>query len=304
MVGACAAAGLDGPLREALLPMVLRDAAPGIANGAAQNPLFLTQVANRHGITGMLPGATQGALEDAGIDFDEAFLEQARYVANMVKGYPGGMRNQAEMFRMLMAEQGAPMDPKAAYEMYKELTGGRDIEGDVAKSIDRGAGSQTIGSRLSAPIRGIAKTFGLTSIDNLIKGDFMGAAREISEGPSTFASMFGGDREADRSADAFAASRADGAAFSPAGVPSRVLPRSPDQVTPGGNLTAQGNVTGEVRITVDQAGRVTAPPTIQLTGQQKAALAGYGSTQLNNPPPGDPTYYHAYNPFPDNKSKG
>lgn len=275
---------------------VLREAAPGIANSASQNPLFLTQVAQRNGITGMLPGAIPGALEDAGIDFDEAFLDQARYVANMVKNYPGGIRNQAAMFQQLMAEQGAPMDGKQAYEMYKELIGGRDIEGDIVKSMGEGFGARSIGSRIMSPLKAVAQATGLTAIDNIFKGDFKGAMREVTEAPLTLASTFGGDVEARREASEFAASRADGG-FSRQGRTAPPLPQNAAQVA-GGSLTAQGQVTGEVRITVDQQGRVTAPPTIQLTGQQKAALAGYGSTQLNNAPPGDPTYMHAHNAFP------
>jgi hypothetical protein len=46
-------------------------------------------------------------------------------------------------------------------------------------------------------------------------------------------------------------------------------------------------VTGNVTITVDQAGRVTAPPSIQLSGLQKSALAGWGASQVNNVSPGD-----------------
>lgn len=268
---------------------VLRDAAPGIMNQAAQNPLFMTQVAQRNGITGMLPGAIPGALEDAGIDLHEAFLDQARYVANMVKNYPGGTRNQAEMFRQLMAEQGAPMDGKTAFELYKELTGGRDIEGDTAKSMQKGAKSQTIGDRTG--FSRIMASTGLTSINNLIKGDFAGAAKEIfGLDQNPFES---GDPGANRAARDFKANDN----FSAQGKPPRAMPQSAAAL-PQGSLNAQGTVSGEVRITVDSAGRVTAPPSIQLTGQQKAAFSGYGSTQLNNPPPGDPTYYHSYNPFP------
>ena len=62
---------------------VLRDAAPSIATSALGSPVLLQQVAQRHGITGLLPGAIPGALADAGIDGDEAFIEQARYVASM-----------------------------------------------------------------------------------------------------------------------------------------------------------------------------------------------------------------------------
>ena len=117
---------------------ILRSAAPQLANAAAQNPMFMQQVAMRNGITGMLPGALPGALEDAGIDTHDAFLDQAKYVANMVSKYPGGKRNQAAMFQELMAQQGVPMDQKTAYALYGEVSGGRDIAGDTEKSMQAG----------------------------------------------------------------------------------------------------------------------------------------------------------------------
>jgi hypothetical protein len=177
--------------------------------------------------------------------------------------------------------------------MYKELVGGRDIEGDVSKQIGRGAKAKTIGERTGFS-RIMAGT-GLTSINNILRGDFAGAAKEIfglDQNPIGDAISGGA---AGRAAEEFNESRADG--FSPQGKGPRPLPQSAAAM-PQGTLTTQGQVSGEVRITVDQAGRVTAPPTIQLTGQQKSANAGYGSAQLNNAPPGDPTYNHAYNTFP------
>ena len=236
---------------------VLRSAAPQLANAAAQSPMFMQQVAMRNGITGMLPGALPGALADAGIDTHDAFLDQAKYVANMVSKYPGGKRNQAAMFQELMAQQGVAMDPKTAYALDGEVSGGRDIAGDTEKSMQAGAGHKTIGSKV---------------MDNFTR-----------------------QSGAQSAADNFSASRQDG--FTPDGQPPRSLPQSREQVG-SGSLTAQGTVNGELRITVDQQGRVTAPPTIQLTGQQKAVMAGGGSGQLNSVGPGDPNYMHAHNTFP------
>jgi hypothetical protein len=65
------------------------------------------------------------------------------------------------------------------------------------------------------------------------------------------------------------------------------LPTDPGQVSPSGRVTTEGTVRGNVTITIDQSGRVTAPPSIQLTGLQKSALAGWGSSQVNNVAPGD-----------------
>jgi len=60
-------------------------------------------------------------------------------------------------------------------------------------------------------------------------------------------------------------------------------------------INTQGQVTGDIRITVDQAGRVSAPQTITLTGTQRSVNAGYGGGTMNNPGPGD---YHQSTGFP------
>lgn len=55
----------------------------------------------------------------------------------------------------------------------------------------------------------------------------------------------------------------------------------------GGGGKMDGNVSGELRIVVDQNGKVTAPPTVKLTGQQIAANYGMSGSGKNDPPPGD-----------------
>ena len=47
-------------------------------------------------------------------------------------------------------------------------------------------------------------------------------------------------------------------------------------------INTEGKVTGEVRSTVDQQGKVSAPQSIQLTGRQR----GVGASRMNVPPPG------------------
>jgi hypothetical protein len=81
------------------------------------------------------------------------------------------------------------------------------------------------------------------------------------------------------------AGRIPGDQFAPSGRKSRPTPDSMAQMPQ--TMTTSGQVQGEVRITVDQQGRVTAPPSIQLSGTQKAVNAGAGSAQLNNAPPGE-----------------
>ena len=73
--------------------------------------------------------------------------------------------------------------------------------------------------------------------------------------------------------------------FSPAGSTSVSLPTSAAQVPT--SVNTQGQVTGKITITVDQAGRVSAPQSIQLTGTQQSAAIGYGSSQMNNLSPSE-----------------
>ena len=86
-----------------------------------------------------------------------------------------------------------------------------------------------------------------------------------------------------------------GAGYGPGGQPSAPLPTA---AAPVPTFSSDGTVTGTVTIVVDRQGNVTAPASIQLTGQQRAALAGYGSAQMNSTSPGDPNSNHAFNSFP------
>lgn len=65
-----------------------------------------------------------------------------------------------------------------------------------------------------------------------------------------------------------------------------------DMIDRSGNVT-EGRVTGNVTITVDQQGRVSAPPSVTISGSQKATNAGFGGGTMNNPSPGDPAFQHA-----------
>lgn len=99
---------------------------------------------------------------------------------------------------------------------------------------------------------------------------------------------------AEKVSESFAqAGRVPNDEFAPSGQKPRALPQSASQIPQ--TINTQGQVTGSVTITVDQQGRVSSPPVIQLSGTQKAVNAGAGSAQLNNVQPGES---YANNSFP------
>jgi phage/plasmid primase-like uncharacterized protein len=97
---------------------------------------------------------------------------------------------------------------------------------------------------------------------------------------------------AQRAAEMMGANDRPSNQFSPSGSNSVNLPTNAAQMP--ASVNTQGSVSGNITITVDQAGRVSAPQSIQLTGTQKSALTGYGSSQMNNLSPGES---HAVTPL-------
>lgn len=275
---------------------ILREAAPGLMNDAAKNPLFMQQVALRHGITG-LPGAIPGKLEDAGIDMNQAFLEQAQYIIdNFIRGQYQDDRDAAVIFQQYMAEQGVPMDQNTAYELYKQLTSGRDIAGDTGRSVASAEAKRRLRQKqgpgivqgtvdsLTGVTRGIGKPLEKIGslFTNAFRGDSEAAQQDFEDLPGAFG---GGASQVWNSMFGSARSQVD-----------QQMKEARENASRGGSapVQTQGTVSGEVRITVDQQGRVTAPQSIQLSGQQKSANAGYGNAQLNNAPPGDPSFGHSF----------
>ncbi|AON96892.1 tail length tape measure protein [Mycobacterium phage Tonenili] len=257
---------------------VLRDSMGQLIPQATGSPQLMTMVANRMGVTGLLPGALEAGLDEAGFDGDELLLEAAKEIAHLVSGYPNKL-NRIAAFRELMAQNGVQMDWRQAKALYEEATG--EGPSPVERANERVANSNQEG-------RSFVDQAGdfLSNLARPFTTGLMGGLTKAVEGkwdevwPTITENQYSTPHQADKDhqRDAFAR----------AGRAPAELPQTAEQAdTQAQTVRTEGQVSGEVRITVDQAGRVSAPQSIQLTGQQKSAYAGYGSSQLNNPPPGD-----------------
>lgn len=264
-----------------------------IANQAAGSPMFQTMMAAGTGNMGALPDETIMRLSDqeGGIEGgeDAAFKQLVQYA----KGAGGDVYHQAAIFKMLLGQTGVNVSPQEALALYKKYTGGGSIAGDGQKrksavdadrKSDSGGGFNPVWSGQNVHDLGDAVfknalhpehwREGLTEIGAAITGD----------SSNTYTARQNNRIQQQMTNDT-------DSLYAPQGRP----PAPPSASPSGQHVTTQGSVQGNLTVTVDQQGKVSAPQSIQLTGQQKSAYMGYGSAQLNDPSPGDPTYYHAYN---------
>lgn len=251
--------------------MALRDSIGAISGQVSGSPMLMTLAAQKAGITGILPNALGLALDAKGMDGDEILESAASQVAQMVNGH-GEYFNRVAGFQTLMLQFGVSEmeDIQKAKALYDKVTGGG--EKPTAKA------NRTV-ARQGKTDTGKGQTPTSPQDDNWKR-------QHPDYSPSDNAAG---------AAENFEKAGRGGGNFAPTGNAPAAMPTTGQPVP---SFSSNGTVSGTVTITVDQAGRVTAPPTIQLTGQQKSALAGYSSAQLNNAPPGDPTYNHSYNTFP------
>lgn len=260
--------------------MALRESAGRITTQTTGSSMLMTLAAQRMGVTGVLPNALPAAMERAGMDPDEIRDLAASQIAGYVTGYPDPL-NRIAAFQTLMGQYGVDLTWPEAEALYEKVSGGGELPSQKGnRVVERQGKTQTAAGSMSSAGKGRA-TSSDPKDENWTKAHSGYAPSENAAGV----------------ADDFAGAGRSAGNFAPSGNAAAPLPQSGSSMSPQ-YITSQGVVTGEVRITVDQAGRVTAPPVIQLTGQQKAANAGYSSAQLNNAAPGDPNYNHSYNTFP------
>ncbi len=254
--------------------MALRESIGNISGQVSGSPMLMTLAAQKAGITGVLPNALPLAMDAAGMDGDEILESAASQVAQMVSGH-GIYINRVAGFQTLMLQYGVSEmeDIQKAKALYDKVTGGG--EKPTAKA------NRTVARQGKTDTR---------------KGQTSGSPED--ENWTRQHSNYTPSGNASGRAESFEEAGRGSNSFAPSGNPPASLPQNASQVPM--SMTSSGTVTGNVTITVDQQGRVTAPQSIQLTGAQKAALAGGGTAQLNNIQPGDS---HAYNTFPS-KSGG
>ena len=253
--------------------MALRGEGARITGQVASSPTMMSIVANKYGLGGLLPEAVPAALADMGIDPDEARDEAAAWVAQQVSGEPNKYQRIA-MFKRLMEQQGVPLDYPQAQDLYNKVSGGKDkLPSQVGNKRAAELGQKNKQTNWN-PFSGIADTIGplLGGLNPFSDQKLKDVPGDMLDGLMGYHSP---SVNAKRVEDNFAR----------AGRIPQELPQSARDVTPQ-NISTKGTVQGEVRITVDQQGRVSAPPVISLTGTQQAVNAGVGSSTLNNAPPG------------------
>ena len=256
---------------------VLQDSIEGITAQAAASPMLMQLAANKLGVNNLMPGALVPGLEEAGFDTDELMEISAGEIAKYVKDLQP-RANRIAAFQKLMGQQGVQLTYPQAEALLDKVTGDKKPSQVANEKIaSKGEGRRNIDWNPFTYIGGIlSPTLNAKSLDDFknIPRDTWNAITGWEESPQTKA-------EADD--------------FAKAGRAPVPPPRTAQDVkAQQSSLRTEGTVQGEVRITVDQQGRVTAPQSIQLSGQQKSVNAGYGSAQLNNAPPGDPIYHNAF----------
>lgn len=253
--------------------LALRESGGRITTQTTGSNMLMTLAAQKAGVTGVLPNALPAALERAGMDPDEIRDSAASQVAGYVTGYPDPL-NRIAAFQMLMGQYGVELSWPEAEALYEKVSKG---QGSLpSKQANNKVARQ--GQTQTAP--GAPKKTSSSQADS-----------EWNEKHSNYSPS----KNAAGEAENFEKAGRGSGNFAPTGNAPAAMPTTGQ---PAPSFSSNGTVSGTVTITVDQAGRVTAPAAIQLTGQQKSALAGYSSAQLNNAPPGDPTYNHSYNTFP------
>ncbi|QZE10470.1 tape measure protein [Mycobacterium phage ScoobyDoobyDoo] len=292
--------GLEGPtltstvegLNEAFSDnMQLKNSMPQANQSALSNPTFLSTMAATNGVTGINnPAMTLAVMQQQGVDIDQAYWKTLERYANMAyQGTGGDLIKGAGRFMMIVQPLGVNLpSPDDYIELYRNLLEGNVGERGARRGAEAAKGTGTIGEQvggiagvLKAPLN-VVGAVGKTIMGNLPGAwDSLKAAGRNFTNAGDVISRWGNDE-----ADIVAEQQRRQAAPPATGV-EKVENR----------IRTEGNVTGEVRIVVDQQGRVTAPQSIQLSGQQKGVNAGLGNLTMNNPSPGDPSYRHAQGPF-------
>jgi hypothetical protein len=259
--------------------LALRESGAKIIGSTMRSPGLMALVGQKLGVTGMYgPEAMEAELTDMGYSETE-IAEMA--AAEVVRYIPKGEKpnNQIQMFMGLMRQNGIDLDWPEAKDLYRKVTGKKSSSEQASEVINRQAGRGKSGekSRTGGPGTGNAQ-------------DAEWADSHPGYQPS---------ENAERVADNFASADQQKDMYAPAGQRPRQLPQNADQIPQRQTINTSGLVTGNLTVTVDQSGRATAPPTIQLTGTQRSVNAGVGSATLNNTPAGES---HAYNTFPGGPS--
>lgn len=269
----------------------LKNIVPQSAQSALQNPSFLSTMAQTNGIKGVTsPTMALRRMQEQGVNVGDAYWKTLQRYAQMAyQGTGGDLTLGADRFMMIVKPLGVDLgSPDDYYELYKQL-----LEGDVgSRGARRGAEAEadpgTAGEVMKAGFAPFGAIGDVAQAGfDVLKGNLPSAWNQLKEAGSSIAAPFKQTARALTSDEEIVANAQRRQAGPQATGPERAENR----------IRTEGQVNGQVTITVDQQGRVTAPQSIQLTGQQKGVNSGMGSLTMNNPSPGDPSFRHANGPF-------
>lgn len=270
--------------------LALRNDMSRIGTQTMGSGTLMAMVGQKVGLTGILPDAMPDALAEMGIDQDEAMQMAYEEAAKMVSGLQPEP-NRIAAFKGLLGDQGVELTYSQAKDLYRKVTGKKG-DRPVAKANQRAVelGEKNKQTNWN-PITGIKDT-----LAPLVGGLNPFSDQKLADVPGDMIDGFFGYHKPSENADRVNQSFVDAGRipgeFSPAGQKPRALPQSVRDAPT--HVSTTGQVTGEVRLVVDQQGRVSAPPVIALSGTQRAVNAGAGSATLNNPSPGE---NHGSSPF-------
>jgi hypothetical protein len=275
-------------------------AGANIMNQAVSNPMFQTMMGMQAGQGGHLPGSILMRLSDGGGGgINDAADDTMKFLVGQVANVGTDIYDKANAFQQLAAQMGMNMTPQQALAMYKKYAGGDTMAASSKRRSDNVATQRRSDSVSLNPMKILGNAAGQISdiFDPLIQplqgNTDSDRLKSLAAIPGEMWAGITGDQShtynSRKNPDPSAPDVGD--LYKPIGRPAA----PPSKGGGGQHVTTQGSVNGTLQITVDQQGKVSAPQSIQLTGQQKQAYMGYGSAQLNDPSPGDASYYHANN---------
>jgi hypothetical protein len=272
-------------------PLLAHDM-PGVIGQAMQNPNFMQMVGREAGIIGALPEEIPELLDQqgprAGSDAVMGYMRREAQQAHNMS--PRSEIRAASIFGNRMRSMGLALDRNKMKELYRFLISGKDPAQIAQDRRSEARGRQTLGEQtgISDVVGGFQHA--ASAIGDFATMDFTGAMNNLK---ALFSDESEGGPDVNQSYQPEGTAPPATPQSSIYGPQGRAAPGLPNQASPGAiHTSTQGQVTGQLNITVDQQGRVTAPQTVRLSGNQIAVNSGYGSATLNNPAPGDQNYLH------------
>lgn len=278
---------------------------PDEAKANLSNPAFLMTMATANGVQGAAaPEEVPTLMQDQGISIGKGYWAAMKFLAQQAQGSTGkNVTLGAQKFYSLCTSQGISVgDYSQSRRLYLSLINGdpnsqafaRHAEGEQKAAQGNGVGGE-VSHQFRALNSGLDAGF---AIGDLFRGNFTGAwddvkniGTDISTSYDAIKADFSGPQDISAQARAEAAQKS-------APIGTGIQPGEPGY---GTSSTVHGQVTGELRVTMDRDGQIHVPPTVQISGQQQGVNAGYGGGTMNNPSPGDPSFGHANTNFGDGK---